>query len=248
MSADRARRFAGRVCLVTGGSSGIGEATAERLAHEGASVAILARDAAKCEAVASRLRADGADALATPADLADAGQIERAVADVIRRFGRVDILVNDAAMMTFKPIIDLSLDEWERVVHVNLRAVFLLCKLCLPHMKGGAIVNVSSVHAHETTPNVVPYATSKGGLEAFTRGLSREVPPEVARVIAVAPGAVDTPMLWKNPNVKSGREKVEGAIGKPADIAAAIAFVASDEARFINGTTLVVDGGRLDIL
>ena len=131
---------------------------------------------------------------------------------------------------------------------VNLRAVFLTCKYALPYMEHGAIVNVSSVHAHETTANVVPYAASKGGLEAFTRGLSREVAANKARVNCVAPGAVDTPMLWDNPNVKSGKEQVAGAVGQPEDIAAAIAFLASDEARFVNGATLVVDGGRLDIL
>jgi NAD(P)-dependent dehydrogenase (short-subunit alcohol dehydrogenase family) len=133
-------------------------------------------------------------------------------------------------------------------MHVNLRAIFLFCKYCLPHMKGGAVINISSVHAHESTPNVIPYATTKGGMEAFTRGCSLEYPPEQARFVAVAPGAVDTPMLWNNPNVKSGKEKIEGAIGQPEDLAAAICFVASDEARFINGTTLVVDGGRLAIL
>ncbi len=113
---------------------------------------------------------------------------------------------------------------------------------------GSSIVNVSSVHAHETTVNVAPYAASKGGMEAFSRALSRELGAKKIRVNCVAPGAVDTPMLWSNPNVRSGREKVQGAIGAPDDIAAAIAFLAADEARFVNGTTLVVDGGRLDIL
>jgi glucose 1-dehydrogenase len=110
------------------------------------------------------------------------------------------------------------------------------------------VVNTSSVHAHETTPNVLPYAASKGGIEAFTRGLSLEYPREQARFNAVAPGAVDTPMLWNNPNVKSGKEKIEGVIGKPEELAAAICFLASDEASYINGTTLIVDGGRLNIL
>ncbi len=113
---------------------------------------------------------------------------------------------------------------------------------------GSAIVNISSVHAHETTRNVVPYASSKGGMEAFTRGFSEELEDQKIRINCVAPGAVNTPMLWNNPNVKSGAEKVEGAIGEPADLAAAICFLAADEARFINGTTLIVDGGRLDIL
>lgn len=106
-------------------------------------------------------------------------------------------------------------------------------------------MNVSSVHSHQSTPHVVLYTTSKGGLEAFTRGVSTEYESVQVRINCVAPGAVDTPMLWDNPNVKSGQEKVEGAAGQPADIAAAICFLASDEASFINGTTLVADVGRL---
>src|ERR1051325_8670574 len=129
-----------------------------------------------------------------------------------------------------------------------MRSVFLFCKYCLPHMSGGAIVNVSSVHAHETTPNVIPYAASKGAMEAFARGLSQELPDVKVRVNNVAPGAVNTPMLWNNPNVKTGKEKITGEIGEPEDIAAAICFLASSEAKFIDGTTLVVDGGRLDVL
>jgi NAD(P)-dependent dehydrogenase (short-subunit alcohol dehydrogenase family) len=151
-------------------------------------------------------------------------------------------------MMTFEPIMDLKVEDWDHLQAVNMRSVFLFSKYCLPHMKGGAIVNISSVHAHQTTPNVVPYAVSKGGMEAFTRGLSREVDATRARVNAIAPGAVDTPMLWNNPNLKSGKEKLEGPIGKPEDLAAAICFLASDEAAYINGTTLAVDGGRLATL
>ena len=116
------------------------------------------------------------------------------------------------------------------------------------HAAGRRIVNTSSVHAHETEAGVAPYAACKGGMEAFTRVLALEWRPRKIRVNCVAPGAVDTPMLWNNPNVKSGKEKSTGAVGKPEDIAAAICFLASDEARFINGTTLVADGARLDIL
>src|ERR671928_154260 len=127
--------------------------------------------------------------------------------------------------------------DFDKVIDVNLRSVFLFSKYSIPHMPaGGAFVNISSVHAHETTKNVVPYATSKGGMEAFTRGLSEELEERKIRINCVAPGAVDTPMLWDNPNIKSGAEKVEGAVGEPKDIAAAICFVASDEARFVNGT------------
>lgn len=125
---------------------------------------------------------------------------------------------------------------------------FLVCKAAIPHLTRGAIVNVRSVHAHETTANVAPYAASKGAMEAFTRALARELEGSKVRVNCVAPGAVNTPMLWANPNVQNGTEKVAGAVGRPEDIAAALCFLASDDAAFINGTTLVVDGGRLNIL
>jgi len=241
-------RFSNKICLVTGGGSGIGRATCERLAREGGVVAIVDVNADHAAQTVQAITAAGGTALAVEGDISSPPDVERAVATVVQRFGRLDVLVNDAAVMTFTPIVDTSVEDWDRVQDVNLRAVFLFCKFALPHMQGGAIVNVSSVHAHETTANVVPYAASKGGMEAFTRGLSRETVQAKVRVNCVAPGAVDTPMLWDNPNVKSGKEKVEGAIGKPEDIAAAICFLAADEARFVNGTTLVVDGGRLDIL
>ncbi|HXD72910.1 MAG TPA: SDR family oxidoreductase, partial [Vicinamibacterales bacterium] len=176
-------------------------------------------------------------------------EVRAAIDATVAKWKHIDVIVNDAALMTFTPIIDLPDDQWEKVMSVNLRSLFLFCKYGTPHMRrGGSIVNISSVHAHETTKNVVPYATSKGGIEAFTRGFSEELAARKIRINCVAPGAVNTPMLWNNPNVKSGAEKVTGAIGEPADIAAAICFLASDEARFITGTTLVADGGRLDIL
>ncbi len=182
-------------------------------------------------------------------DVGNPDEIKATIKTTVDRWEKIDVLVNDAAMMTFKPIVDLPDDDFDKVLDVNLRSVFLFCKYSVPHMpKGSAIVNISSVHAYQTTKNVVPYATSKGGMEAFTRGLSEELAANKIRINCVAPGAVDTPMLWNNPNVKSGVEKVTGAVGKPEDIAAAICFLAAGEARFITGTNLTVDGGRLDIL
>ena len=163
----------------------------------------------------------------------------------LARYQRIDVLINNAAMMTYTPLLETKPADWDRVQNVNLRALFRLCQLCLPHMKGGAVVAISSVHAFQTTPNVVPYAASKGATEAFVRGLSLEIPHEQARIVCVAPGAVETPMLRENPNVKNGTEKVTGQVGTPDELAAAICFLASPEASFINGTTLVVDGGRL---
>jgi NAD(P)-dependent dehydrogenase (short-subunit alcohol dehydrogenase family) len=241
-------RFRDKVCIVTGGGSGIGRATCERLAAEGGIVIVAGHNEAQGTETVAAIAAGGGKAEAYTVDVGLPDQVKACVDYAVAKHGRVDVLVNNAAMMTFTPIIDLDPTDWDRVQQVNIRGVFLFCKYCLPHMKGGAIVNISSVHAHQTTPNVVPYAASKGAMEAFTRGLSLEIDPAQARVNAIAPGAVDTPMLWNNPNVKSGKEKIEGAIGKPEDLAAAICFLASGEAAYINGTTLAVDGGRLAIL
>ncbi len=242
-------RFTDKVCLVTGGGSGIGKAACERFAREGGKVAVVDLKEDHGNQTVQAIQAAGGQAIFAKADVGNPNDIKTSINAAVDKWGRIDVVVNDAAMMTFKPIVDLPDEDWDKVLGVNLRAVFLYCKYSVPHMKpGSAIVNVSSVHAHETTKNVVPYASSKGGMEAFTRGASEELAAKRVRINCVAPGAVDTPMLWNNPNVKSGVEKVKGAIGKPEDIAAAICFLAADEARFITGTTLVVDGGRLDIL
>ncbi len=242
-------RFTDKVCLVTGGGSGIGKAACERFAREGGKVVVVDLKEEHGNQTVQAIGSAGGQAIFAKADVGNPNDIKASINAAMSKWGRLDVVVNDAAMMTFKPIVDLPDEDWDKVLDVNLRAVFLYCKYSVPHMKpGSAIVNVSSVHAHETTKNVVPYASSKGGMEAFTRGASEEFAAKKIRINCVAPGAVDTPMLWNNPNVKSGVEKVKGSIGKPEDIAAAICFLAADEARFITGTTLVVDGGRLDIL
>ena len=240
-------RFTDKVCLVTGSGSGIGRATAIRLASEGGLVVVIDRDDIGGNETVDLIVKAGGIAIFSKCDVGKEEEIKASVDLTIGKWNRIDVLVNNAAMMTFKKIIDLSVEEWDMVMTVNLRSVFLFCKMCIPYMNNGAIVNISSVHAHETTANVVPYASSKGAMEAFIRGVSLEYPKQL-RINCVAPGAVDTPMLWNNPNVKSGAEVVTGAIGKPEELAAAICFMASDEASFINGTTLIVDGGRLDIL
>lgn len=239
------QRFKNKVCLVTGATSGIGRAVAVQMGREGGCVAVLGREIAEGKEVVSEIKAAGGDAIFIRADVGRDASLQAAVQKILDAWGRVDVLVSNAAMMTFKPLLKLDPKEWDEVINVNLRALFRLTQLCLPHMKRGAIVAVSSVHAHQTTPNVVPYAASKGAVEAFVRGLSLEIPHTHARINAVAPGAVDTPMLWSNPNVKSGKEKITGQVGTPNELAAAICFMASPEANFVNGTTLVVDGGRL---
>ncbi len=241
-------RFENKVCLVTGAGSGIGKAACIRFAKEGGRVVVVDHHDHGAETVDEITKAGG-QAIFSLGDVSELDDVRASIQAGVDKWQKIDVIVNDAAMMTFKPILELNDDDWDQVQQVNMRSVFYYCKYGVPHMPaGGAIVNISSVHAHETTKNVVPYATSKGAMEAFTRGFSEEVCERKIRVNCIAPGAVNTPMLWNNPNVKSGAEKIEGAIGEPEDIAAAIAFLASDEARFITGTTLIVDGGRLDIL
>lgn len=241
-------RFSDKICIVTGGGSGIGRATALRLASEGGFVTVIGRNEQDGNDTVDLITNQNGTAIFVKCDVGVEEDIKQAVDKTVEKWGRVDVLVNDAAMMTFKKIVDLSTDEWDMVMRVNVRSVFLFCKYCIPHMNKGAVVNVSSVHAHETTANVIPYAASKGAMEAFVRGASQEYPATQVRFNCVAPGSVDTSMLWNNPNVKSGVEKPGGAIGKPEELAAAICFMASDDASFVNGTTLVADGARLDIL
>ena len=242
-------RFSDKVCIVTGGGSGIGRATCLQMAAEGGKVVVADLKLDSAQATVDDIAKAGGTAMAVAVDVGDSAQVQQVITKAVAAYEKIDVIVNDAAMMTFTPIVDIAEADFFHVITTNLGSVFYFSKYGAPHMpSGSAIVNISSVHAHQTTPNVVPYAASKGAIEAFTRGFSIEMLAKGIRVNSVAPGAVDTPMLWNNPNVKSGAEKIEGAIGKPEDLANAICFIASDDAKFINGTTLVVDGGRLDRL
>lgn len=242
-------RFENKICLVTGGGSGIGKATCLRLASEGGTVIVIDINEQHGNETVETIKQHKGKAEFINADVAIADSIKTCIKTVIDKHNRIDVLVNNAAFMTFTKIVDLEESDWDKVMNINLKSVFLFCKYSIPHMKYGAVVNVSSVHAFQTTPDVLPYATTKGGMEAFTRGLSLEYKPAQARFNCVAPGAVDTPMLWSNPNIKDGVEKMEGTtVGKPEELAAAICFMVSDEASYINGTTLVVDGNRLNNL
>ncbi|HET9341306.1 MAG TPA: SDR family oxidoreductase [Candidatus Eremiobacteraceae bacterium] len=242
-------RFTGKTCIVTGGGSGIGRATCLQMAAEGGKVVVADLKLDAAQATVDDITKAGGTAMAVAVDVGDSAQVQQVIAKAVAAYNQIDVIVNDAAMMTFTPIVDIAEADFFHVVTTNLGSVFYFSKYSAPRMPAGSvIVNISSVHAHQTTPNVVPYAASKGAIEAFTRGFSIEMLSKGIRVNAIAPGAVDTPMLWNNPNVKSGAEKIEGAIGKPEDLANAICFIASDDAKFINGTTLVVDGGRLDTL
>ena len=244
-------RFTDRVAIVTGAASGIGLATAKLLGAEGARVVVAdIHDQAAAKAVAAVKQAGAPDAWASTCDVSKEDQVIATVQGALDHFGRLDIVVNNAGLMVFKALTDLTQDDWEGVLHVDLLGAFFFTKQAFLHMpNGGAIVNVSSIHAVETEPLVTPYAAAKAALLSLTRSAALEGKPKGIRVNAILPGAVDTPMLWDNPNVKSGEEKINRAdVGQPETIAATIAFLASDEASFVQGAALRVDGGRLDRL
>lgn len=244
-------RFENRTVIVSGAASGIGLATAQRFGSEGARVVIADRDIDHANAAVEQVKQAGApDAWACACDVSIEAQVQACVADTLKRAGAVNVIVNNAGLMTFKAITDLTAADWTRVLGVDLLGAFFFIKQAFQHMKrGSAVVNVASIHAVETEPMVAPYAAAKAALVSLTRSAALEGRPRGIRVNAVLPGAVDTPMLWDNPNVKAGVEKVDRAdVGEPADIAAAIAWLASDDAKFVQGSSLVVDGGRLDRL
>jgi NAD(P)-dependent dehydrogenase (short-subunit alcohol dehydrogenase family) len=234
--------------IVTGAASGIGLATAKRLGSEGALVVIAGRDQQKCDAAAEECRRAGApDAIGVICDVSDEQAVENCVTAAFARFNRLDVVVNNAGVMVVKPLVEHTTDDWEKVFRVDLLGAFYFTKQAFMRMKpGGTIVNISSVHAEETTPQVVAYAAAKTAILSLTRSAALEGTPLGIRVNAVLPGAVDTPMLWENPNVRSGVEPIDPAdVGRPEDIAAVIAYLASSDAHFIQGAAVRADGGRL---
>lgn len=244
-------RFTDKVAIVTGAASGIGLETAKRLGSEGARVCLADLDPQKgAEAAQKVLEAGAPGAWAARCDVSDEAQVEATVNETVTRFGRLDVVVNNAGLMVFKPIEELTGDDWQRILRVDLLGAFYFIKQAFLRMReGGSIVNVSSIHAVETEPLVAPYAAAKAALLSLTRSAALEGKPRRIRVNAILPGAIDTPMLWDNPNVKSGEEKIDRAdVGRPEDVASVIAFLASDDARFVQGAALRVDGGRLDRL
>lgn len=252
MSAEGARRrFAGAVVIVTGAGSGVGLATAKAFAEEGAIVVAADIDADRAAASAEACRRAGAtDAVGSACDVSKEEDVEACVGAAVERFGGLGVVVNNAGLMVFKALEEHSAEDWRRVLSVDLLGAFFFTRAAFARMKpGGAIVNVASVHAIETTPLVSSYAAAKAALLSLTRSASLEGKPRGLRVNAVLPGAIDTPMLWANPNIRSGVERVDPAdVGKPEEVARAILFLASSDASFVQGESMRVDGGRLDRL
>ena len=244
-------RFKDKVVIITGGAGGIGLATAQRFASEGARVVLADLSQENLDKAVPEVQKAGApEAMASVCDVSKEDNVIATVKATLDKFGRLDSIVNVAGLMRFKPLEQLTTDDWMATLNVDLLGSFYFIKQAFLHMKpGGTIVNVSSIHARETEPLVTPYAAAKAAVVSLTRSASIEGSPKGLRINAVLPGAIDTPMLWDNPNVKSGVEKINPSdVGKPENVAALIAYLASDESEFVQGTMVRVDGGRLDHL
>jgi meso-butanediol dehydrogenase/(S,S)-butanediol dehydrogenase/diacetyl reductase len=250
-STSHLMRFTDKVAIVTGGAAGIGLAIAKRLASEGARLVLADINQAALDAAVPQVQEAGAPAVwASVCNVADENQVIATVQGALAQFGRLDVIVNNAGLMQFKALEQLTGDDWNRILSVDLLGAFFFTKQAFLHMKpGGNVVNVSSIHALETEALVAPYAAAKAAVLSLTRSSAIEGKPKGLRINAVLPGAIDTPMLWDNPNVKSGVEKINpNDVGKPEDVAATIAYLASDDAAFVQGAEVRVDGGRLDNL
>ncbi|MFG3203887.1 SDR family NAD(P)-dependent oxidoreductase [Streptomyces sp. NPDC048192] len=239
-------RFTGRTAVITGAASGIGAATAERLAREGAAVVLADVAEERGEAVAARITEDGGQARFVTADVA-AEQDWRRIVTAAHAYGPVDVLVSNAFTVDVTPAHEMSLESWQRQLSVNLTAAFLGFRAALPDLRArrGAVVLTSSVHARTGIPGHPAYAASKGALLSLCGQLAVEYGPEV-RVNAVLPGPVLTAAWDRVPREERERSVAGTAVrrfGTPAEVAAAIAFLSAEEASFVTGAHLVVDGG-----
>ena len=248
-------RLENKVCIVTGGGSGIGRASCLLFAREGARLVVADKRKAAADAVATECVATGAEAIAVEVDVSQAADAERMISRTLEAFGRLDVLVNNAGYGIAGTVLETDEKAWDDLMAVNVRGVFLCTKFAIPAMKangGGTIVNTASVVAAVGIRNRAAYCASKGAVAALTRAIAIDHVADGIRCNAVAPGTIDTPyfdeILRKSPDPQAVRKGLEarqllGRLGTPEEIAAGILFLASDESRFATGTILTIDGG-----
>ncbi len=250
-------RLLNRVALITGGTSGIGEATALLFAEEGASVTVTGRNEERGQSVAERILADGRKSIFIPTDVSRLDECRRAVDGTIKAFGRLDILFNNAGVFYPHTALDCSEAEWDLQIDINLKGTFLMSKAALQHMiqqGNGVIINNSSGWGMVGGDSAVAYCASKGGVVLLTKAMAIDHGRQGIRVNCICPGDVDTPMLPEDARMRGQRwedylagckNRPMGRIGRPEEIAKAALFLASDDSSFMTGASLVVDGGGI---
>ncbi len=242
--------LSGKRALVTGSSKGVGRGIAKRLGQLGCDVAVHCNtDRSGAEATADALRAAGRDALVVQGSVGNSRQVRQIFKEVLGHFGSLDILVNNAGTQVWAPLLELTEEDWDRVVDTNLKGCFLCTQLAARHMRergGGRIVNIGSGCNKVAFPNLVSYTASKGGMEQFTKVAAAELGPYGITVNCVAPGAIlieRTEREAEDYAGQWGRLTPTGRVGYPADVAEAVAFFCLDRSEFVTGQTLMVDGG-----
>jgi NAD(P)-dependent dehydrogenase (short-subunit alcohol dehydrogenase family) len=248
-------RLAGRVAIVTGAASGIGRAAAERFATEGAAVLLADLTAEAGEAAAAAIRGRGLRAQFVRTDVSDETQVRAMIEAALTHFGQLDILFNNAGIGRFVPFEQLEAAEWDRILAVDLRSVYLACRAALPHLKRsahGVILNTSSQSGLQGQAMNQAYCSAKAGVILITRSLARELAPLGIRVNCICPGGTDTPILrhFVPPDVSTpgqitnlAARSPAGRLARPEEVAAAALFLVSDDASFVSGVALPVDGG-----
>ena len=245
-------RLEGKATIITGGDSGIGRAVALAFAREGADVLIsyLEEEEPDARETAQVVEEAGKKAVKVPGDVAEEARCQRIVERAVEEFGKIDVLVNNAAhQMTVDGIADISSELLDRTFKTNIYAMFWLCKAALPHMQeGGSIINVASIQAYQPSPTLLPYSATKGAIVTFTKGLAQEVVQYGLRANTVAPGPVWTPIIPASMPGETvsqfGGTSPMGRPAQPAELAPAFVFLASQESSFVNGETLGVTGGQ----
>jgi len=248
MSTDK--KLSGKTALITGASKGLGKAMALAFADAGARLVLASRDTELLAAVQAECRARGAEAEIYQVDVTSEEQVEQLRRDVLARFGKLTVLVNNAGINIRRPITEFTLAEWHQILDTNLTSVFLMCRAFVPHLETGCgrIINLASMMAHVSIAHRVPYSASKFGILGLTKSLALELAAQGITVNAISPGPcateINTPIL-NNPELlaKFTAQLPVGRFGKPEEIAALAVFLASGDSGFITGTDVVIDGG-----